>query len=103
MLDGLEDACVVRRKCLTRRRQAAERGVTSQGHCENGCQFQKAENRWLIFFFYPLDFTFVCPTEIVALSDRLDEFAEIHAEIVGASTDSVHSHVAWLNTPRDKN
>jgi alkyl hydroperoxide reductase subunit AhpC len=57
----------------------------------------------LIFFFYPLDFTFVCPTEILALSDRLDEFAELDTEVLGASTDSVHSHFAWLNTPRDKN
>jgi peroxiredoxin (alkyl hydroperoxide reductase subunit C) len=59
--------------------------------------------KWLIFFFYPLDFTFVCPTEILALSDRLDEFEDLDAEILGASTDSVHSHFAWLNTPRDKN
>lgn len=61
------------------------------------------KGKWLIFFFYPLDFTFVCPTEITALSDRYDEFKEFDAEILGASTDSVHSHWAWLNTPREKN
>jgi alkyl hydroperoxide reductase subunit AhpC len=61
------------------------------------------KGKWLIFFFYPLDFTFVCPTEILALSDRLDEFEDVDAEVLGASTDSVHSHFAWLNTPRDKN
>jgi peroxiredoxin (alkyl hydroperoxide reductase subunit C) len=61
------------------------------------------KGKWLVFFFYPLDFTFVCPTEILALSDRLDEFAELEAEVLGASTDSVHSHFAWLNTPREKN
>jgi peroxiredoxin (alkyl hydroperoxide reductase subunit C) len=59
--------------------------------------------KWLVFFFYPLDFTFVCPTEILALSDRYAEFAELNAEIVGASCDSVFSHYAWINTPRDKN
>ncbi len=59
--------------------------------------------KWLIFFFYPLDFTFVCPTEITALSDRSDEFKEFDAEILGCSTDSVHSHWAWINTPREKN
>jgi peroxiredoxin (alkyl hydroperoxide reductase subunit C) len=59
--------------------------------------------KWLVLFFYPLDFTFVCPTEIVALSERAAEFAEFDAEIVGCSTDSVYSHWAWLNTPRDKN
>lgn len=59
--------------------------------------------KWLILFFYPLDFTFVCPTEIIALSDRYDEIKELGAEVLGVSTDSVHSHRAWLNTPRSKN
>ena len=59
--------------------------------------------KWRVVFFWPMDFTFVCPTEIVALSDRLDEFKDIDAEVLGGSTDSVHSHWAWLNTPRDKN
>ena len=58
--------------------------------------------QWLVFFFYPLDFTFVCPTEITALSDRYEEFAELGAEVLGCSTDSVFSHQAWMNTPRDK-
>lgn len=58
---------------------------------------------WLVLFFYPLDFTFVCPTEIVALSDRYDEFVENGAAVLGVSTDSVFSHRAWLETPRDKN
>lgn len=59
--------------------------------------------KWLVFFFYPLDFTFVCPTEITALSDRAEEFAEFDAEILGCSTDSVFSHWAWLGTPRERN
>ena len=59
--------------------------------------------RWLVFFWYPLDFTFVCPTEITALSDRLDEFADLDAAVLGASTDSVHSHRAWMRTPRAEN
>jgi peroxiredoxin (alkyl hydroperoxide reductase subunit C) len=61
------------------------------------------DGKWLVFFFYPLDFTFVCPTEILALSDRYDEFTAVGADVLGASTDSVHSHFAWINTPRDKN
>lgn len=61
------------------------------------------EGKWLVMFFYPLDFTFVCPTEILALSDRYDEFVDLGAEVLGVSTDSVHSHKAWINTPRDKN
>jgi peroxiredoxin 2/4 len=59
--------------------------------------------KWLVFFFYPLDFTFVCPTEILALSDRYDEFNELGADVLGCSTDSVFSHWAWINTPQDKN
>jgi peroxiredoxin 2/4 len=53
--------------------------------------------------FYPLDFTFVCPTELTAFSDRLDELNGIGAEVMGVSTDSVHSHRAWIKTPRDQN
>jgi len=59
--------------------------------------------KWLIFFFYPLDFTLVCPTEILALSDRLDEITALNTDILGCSCDSVHSHFAWIRTPLDKN
>jgi peroxiredoxin (alkyl hydroperoxide reductase subunit C) len=61
------------------------------------------KGKWLVLLFYPLDFTFVCPTELTAFSDRLDEFQGIGAEVIGISTDSVHSHRAWVKTPRDKN
>ncbi len=61
------------------------------------------KGKWLVLFFYPLDFTFVCPTEITALSDRYAEFQEIDAEVLGVSTDSVFSHMAWMNTPRNAN
>jgi len=56
--------------------------------------------KYVILFFYPLDFTFVCPTEILAFSDRADEFRKLDAEIIGASVDSKFSHLAWINTPR---
>lgn len=59
--------------------------------------------KWLIFFWYPLDFTFVCPTEILALSDRIEDFQDLDCEILGASTDSVYSHRAWVRTARDEN
>jgi peroxiredoxin (alkyl hydroperoxide reductase subunit C) len=58
--------------------------------------------RWLALLFYPLDFTFVCPTELTSFSDRYDDFEGVGAAVVGVSTDSVHSHRAWLKTPRDK-
>jgi len=55
-----------------------------------------------VLLFYPLDFTFVCPTELTTFSDRYEDFEGIGAEVIGVSTDSVHSHRAWLKTPRDK-
>ena len=61
------------------------------------------KGKWLILLFYPLDFTFVCPTELIHFSDRLDELNGVGAEVLGISTDSVHSHRAWLKTPQDKN
>jgi peroxiredoxin (alkyl hydroperoxide reductase subunit C) len=59
--------------------------------------------KWLILFFYPLDFTFVCPTEITAFNDRAEEFFDLGAEILGVSVDSVYSHRAWIKTPREQN
>ena len=61
------------------------------------------KGKWLVLLFYPLDFTFVCPTELTAFSDRIEELNGIGAEVLGISTDSVHSHRAWVKTPRDKN
>ncbi len=58
--------------------------------------------KWLCLFFYPLDFTFVCPTEITAFSDRVEDFKKMGCEVVGASIDSQFSHLAWINTARDK-
>ncbi|KAI6188727.1 Antioxidant, AhpC/TSA family [Aphelenchoides besseyi] len=58
------------------------------------------KGKWLVFFFYPLDFTFVCPTEIIAFSDRVDEFRKLGCEVVACSCDSEYSHLAWVNTPR---
>jgi alkyl hydroperoxide reductase subunit AhpC len=59
--------------------------------------------RWLVFFFYPMDFTFVCPTEILALADRRREFDDLGASILGCSTDTIYTHRAWASVPRDRN
>uniref|UniRef100_A0A8D0P641 thioredoxin-dependent peroxiredoxin n=1 Tax=Sus scrofa TaxID=9823 RepID=A0A8D0P641_PIG len=56
--------------------------------------------KYLVFFFYPLDFTFVCPTEIIAFGDRIEEFRSINTEVVACSVDSQFTHLAWINTPR---
>src|SRR5437763_10331841 len=56
--------------------------------------------KYVVLFFYPLDFTFVCPTEIIAFSDKVDEFRKRGAEVLGCSIDSQFSHLAWIQTPR---
>src|SRR4051812_1932125 len=56
----------------------------------------------VIFYFYPLDFTFVCPTEIIAFQKKLDEFEKRNCAVVGCSVDSKYSHWAWLQTPKQK-
>ncbi len=57
------------------------------------------KGKYVVLFFYPLDFTFVCPTEILAFDKKLDEFKKRNAEVIGVSIDSQFSHFAWKNTP----
>lgn len=57
------------------------------------------KGKYVILFFYPFDFTFVCPTEILAFDEKLGEFTARNAAIVGVSVDSVYSHLAWKRTP----
>jgi alkyl hydroperoxide reductase subunit AhpC len=56
--------------------------------------------KYVLLFFYPLDFTFVCPTEIIAFSDREAEFSKLGVQVIGVSVDSHFTHLAWRNTPR---
>ncbi|XP_007469640.1 PREDICTED: thioredoxin-dependent peroxide reductase, mitochondrial isoform X2 [Lipotes vexillifer] len=58
------------------------------------------KGKYLVLFFYPLDFTFVCPTEIIAFSDKANEFHDVNCEVVAVSVDSHFTHLAWINTPR---
>ena len=60
------------------------------------------KNKYVVLFFYPLDFTFVCPTEMHAFQEKLSEFKSRNVELLGCSVDSDHAHIAWLNTPKDK-
>lgn len=60
------------------------------------------KGKYVVLFFYPLDWTFVCPTEIIAFSDRIQEFKDLDVEVLGASIDSHFSHLHWINTPRNK-
>ncbi|MCP5470406.1 MAG: peroxiredoxin [Chlamydiales bacterium] len=67
-------------------------------------EFSLADYRgkYVVLFFYPLDFTFVCPTELHAFQEKLKEFHERGAEVIGCSVDSQFSHLAWLHTPRSR-
>lgn len=58
--------------------------------------------QYVVFFFYPLDFTFVCPTELHAFQEALEGFEKRNAQVVGCSVDSVNCHLAWVNTPKAK-
>ena len=60
------------------------------------------DGKYAVIFFYPLDFTFVCPSELIAFNHRLDEFRKRNTEVIGVSIDSQFTHLAWKNTPVDK-
>ena len=59
-------------------------------------------NKYLVLLFYPFDFTYVCPTEIIAFSEAYNQIKGIGADILGISVDSVHTHMAWIKTPRSQ-
>src|SRR4051794_31934848 len=70
-----------------------------------GDEFKKIKlsdyrGKYVVLFFYPLDFTFVCPTEIIAFNDQLNDFHKRGAEVIGVSVDSKYSHLAWNKTPK---
>ncbi|RDA85939.1 hypothetical protein CP532_0819 [Ophiocordyceps camponoti-leonardi (nom. inval.)] len=60
------------------------------------------KGQWVILLFYPLDFTFVCPTELVEFSDAMERFNKINTTVLGISTDSAFSHLAWVQRPRSQ-
>jgi peroxiredoxin (alkyl hydroperoxide reductase subunit C) len=60
------------------------------------------QGKYVIFFFYPLDFTFVCPTELHAFQDKVEEFEKRGAQVIGCSVDSWFSHLNWLITPKTR-
>jgi alkyl hydroperoxide reductase subunit AhpC len=70
--------------------------VLPDGTTRKMVNLEDYRGKWLVLFFYPLDFTFVCPTEITGISGRIAEFRKLGAEVIGASTDSIHSHMAWI-------
>jgi len=84
------------------RKQAPDfAAVAVQGEDFVDVKLEDYKGKWLVLFFYPFDFTFVCPTEIVAFSNRIDEFKAAGAEVVAVSTDSQFTHLAWIRTARE--
>lgn len=77
--------------------------VLGNGEIVNGYNFKEAvKDKYAVVFFYPLDFTFVCPTELLAFDKRLAAFKERNVEVIGVSVDSQFVHNAWRNTPVDQ-
>jgi peroxiredoxin (alkyl hydroperoxide reductase subunit C) len=68
---------------------------------DEGFKLSSYRGKYVLLFFYPLDFTFVCPSEIIAFDAALDKFHQKGAEVIGVSVDSHFTHLAWKNTPRD--
>jgi len=74
--------------------------VLGNGEIVNGFNLHKTiKNKYAVVFFYPLDFTFVCPSELIALDNRFAEFEKRNALVIGVSIDSQFTHNAWRNTP----
>ncbi|MBF0143525.1 MAG: peroxiredoxin [Magnetococcales bacterium] len=69
---------------------------------KNDFKLSDLKGKYVVLFFYPLDFTFVCPSELIAFDHRLDEFKKRGVEVVGVSIDSHFVHLAWKNTPVNK-
>ena len=73
--------------------------VLADGSLADDYNFSQAtEGKYAVVFFYPMDFTFVCPSELIALSNRVDKLKELGVEVVALSIDSHHTHNAWRNT-----
>ena len=81
---------------------ATDAVVNGEDFAEGFSLAQYEGEKHVIFFFYPLDFTFVCPTELLAFQEKLAAFEKIGVQVVGCSIDSKFSHWAWLQTPKDQ-
>lgn len=76
------------------------KGTAVQNNDFKEISLKDYKGKYVVLFFYPLDFTFVCPTEIIAFSDRVKEFEALNTQLIGVSVDSHFSHLAWTNINR---
>ena len=77
------------------------KAVVNGNDIVNNFSLEQYRGKYVVFFFYPADFTFVCPTELIAFQEKIEEFTSRNAVLVGASTDSEFSHWKWLQTPQN--
>ena len=90
-------------ECLRVGMQAPDFSATAVVDQEfNEITLSQYRGKYVVLFFYPLDFTFVCPTEITAFSDRYSDFSSKNTEVLGVSVDSKFTHLAWIQTPRNE-
>ena len=90
-------------ECLRVGMQAPDFAATSVFDQEfKDISLSQYRGKYVVLFFYPLDFTFVCPTEITAFSDRYSDFSSKNTEVLGVSVDSKFTHLAWIQTPRNE-
>ncbi len=75
--------------------------VMADGSINDNFSLADFKGKYIVLFFYPLDFTFVCPTELIAFSHRIAEFEKREVQVIGCSIDSQYTHLAWRNTPID--
>lgn len=80
----------------------AGKAVVNGNEIVDNFSLEQYRGKYVIFFFYPADFTFVCPTELIAFQEKIAEFESRNAVVVGASTDSAFSHWKWLQTPQNE-
>ena len=73
-----------------------------KGDFKESFKLSDHRGKYVCLFFYPLDFTFVCPTELHTFQEKLERFKSLNTEVIGCSVDSKFSHLAWLNTPKSK-
>ena len=76
--------------------------VMDDGSINESFSLADYKGKYIVLFFYPLDFTFVCPTELIAFSHRIAEFEKRNVQVIGCSIDSQFTHSAWRNTPVDE-
>jgi len=96
-----EECCVVEAKVTKPAPEFAAMAVMPDGSVKE-LKLSDYKGKYVVLFFYPLDFTFVCPTEIIAFSDRVKDFKSKGVEVIGVSVDSHFSHIAWRDIPRNK-